>query len=233
MLGISLFSHVQGVLLIPSYFYLCYLAFRNNVKNRLIFSYFFIPFLFLALLYIYPIINNESLKNVLSSSEKSWVSDSLKKDLVSYSKDLMKALGYIIYNFWFLNFAIFFIPIRNFIKDKSLLFLIIFGLPVFCFSTIYAVSDNYVFFLNFNLAYLIILSVGLNNFITKFPKYTSLISILIFSTPLYYYSAKQLAMQTTKGKEFHQQKAYKDGLNYYLLPWMNNDKGILEVILNN
>ena len=233
MLGISLFSHVQGVLLIPSYFYLCNLAFRNNVKNRLIFSYFFIPFLFLALLYIYPIINNESLKNVLSSSEKSWVSDSLKKDLVSYSKDLMKALGYIIYNFWFLNFAIFFIPIRNFIKDKSLLFLIIFGLPVFCFSTIYAVSDNYVFFLNFNLAYLIILSIGLNNFITKFPKYTSLIFILIFSTPLYYYSAKQLAMQTTIGKEFHQQKAYKDGLNYYLLPWMNNNKGILEVILNN
>jgi len=51
--------------------------------------------------------------------------------------------------------------------------------------------------------------------------------------PLYYYSAKQLAMQTTKGKEFHQLKAYKDGLNYYLLPWMNNNKGILEVILNN
>ena len=114
MLGVSLFSHVQGVLLIPSYFYLCYLAFRNNVKNRLIFSYFFIPFLFLALLYIYPIINNESLKNVLSSSEKSWVSDSLKKDLVSYSKDLMKALGYIIYNFWFLNFAIFFMCQRLF-----------------------------------------------------------------------------------------------------------------------
>lgn len=58
ILGIGLFSHVQGILLIPSYFYLCFLAFRNNVKNRLIFSYFFIPFLFLALLYIYPIINN-------------------------------------------------------------------------------------------------------------------------------------------------------------------------------
>lgn len=232
-LGVSLFSHVQGILLFPSYFYLCYLAYKTDSKNRVILGYFFVPFIFLALLYIYPVINNESLKNILSSSNNTWVSDSLKKDFVSYFKDLVKALGYIIYNFWFLNFALFFIPIKNFTKDKSLLFLIIFGLPVFCFATIYAVSDNYVFFLNFNLAYLIILGVGLNNFITKFPKYTSLVSILIFSTPFYYYSTKQLAMKTTKGKEFHQQKAYKDGLNYYLLPWMNNNKGILEVILNN
>ncbi|MGV0922252.1 protein O-mannosyl-transferase family [Empedobacter tilapiae] len=232
-LGISLFSHIQGILLFPSYFYLCYLALKNNSKNRLIISFFLIPFLFLALLYIYPIVNNESFKNVLSSSEKTWVSDSLNKDFTNYFKDLLKAIGYIIYNFWFLNFALLFIPIKSFIKDKTLLYLVIFGLPVFCFSTIYAVSDNYVFFLNFNIVYLIILSIGLNNFITKFPKYNPFVSVLILLVPLYYYSTKQLVSKTAKGKEFHQQKAYKGGLNYYLLPWMNNNKGIIEVILNN
>ena len=80
---------------------------------------------------------------------------------------------------------------------------------------------------------MIILSIGLNNFITKFPKYNPFISVLILLVPLYYYSTKQLVSKTTKGKEFHQQKAYKGGLNYYLLPWMNNNKGIIEVILNN
>ncbi|WP_335891464.1 protein O-mannosyl-transferase family [Empedobacter brevis] len=231
-LGISLFSHMQGILLFPSYFYLCYLAYKENIKYYLVISYFSIPCLFLSLLFLYPIVNNESLKSVLSSPNKSWVTDSLEKDFINYLKDLIKAIGYIIYNFWWLNLALFFIPFKTFIKDKTMLFLVFFGLPVFGFSTIYAVSDNYVFFLNFNLSYLIILCVGLNSFITKYTKYTTLIFLLIFSIPLYYYSTKQLILQTKKGKEFHQQKAYKDGLNYYLLPWMNNNKGIIEVIIN-
>lgn len=233
ILGFSFFCHVQGILLLPSYFYLCYLAYRKNVNQLGYFLYFIIPLIFLGLLYIYPLANNLPLKNVLSSSQSSWVSDSFKKGLTNYFKDLLKAIGYIIYNFWFLNFALLFIPIKSFIKDKTLLYLVIFGLPVFCFSTIYAVSDNYVFFLNFNIVYLIILSIGLNNFITKFPKYNPFISVLILLVPLYYYSTKQLVSKTAKGKEFHQQKAYKGGLNYYLLPWMNNNKGIIEVILNN
>lgn len=233
ILGISLFSHVQGILLFPSYLYLSYLAYKENIKFNKIACYLIVPFIFLSLLYIYPFLNQESLKNVLSSSNKSWISDSLKKEFIHYVKDFIKAIGYLIYNFWWLNIALFFIPFKTFIKDKALLFLIIFGIPVFCFSTIYAVSDNYVFFLNFNLSYIIILCIGLNYFKIKFPRYSSLITLLILLTPLYYYSAKQVALQTTKGKEFHQEKAYKDGLNYYLLPWMNNNKGIIEVILNN
>lgn len=231
ILGISFFSHIQGILLLPSYFYLCYIAYENT-KNKTFIFYFFIPILFLTSLYIYPIVNNESLKNVLSSSDKSWVSDSLKKGFLSYIKDFIIAFGYLAYNFWWLNFTLFFIPIKEYFKNKTLLFLIILGLPVFGFSTIYAVSDNYVFFLNFNLSYLIILSIGLSHFITRFPKYKTIPSILIFLTPFYYFTVKQLALQTNQGKEFNQQKAYKDGLNYYLLPWMNNNKGIIEVILN-
>ncbi|MFV0193569.1 DUF2723 domain-containing protein [Empedobacter falsenii] len=232
ILGISFFAHIQGILLLPSYFYLCYLAY-DNTKNKTFGYYLFIPIIFLASLYIYPIVHNESIKNVLSSSDKSWVSDSLKKDFLSYIKDFVKAFGYLIYNFWWMNIFLLFIPIRDYFKNKILLFLIIFGLPVFGFSTIYAVSDNYVFFLNFNLSFLIISSIGLNYFITRFPKHTTIVSVLIFSTPFYYYTAKQLVLKTNKGQEFHHQKSYKDGLNYYLLPWMNNNKGIIEVILNN
>ena len=37
---------------------------------------------------------------------------------------------------------------------------------------------------------------------------------------------------TEKGKEFDDFKAYKGGLNYYLLPWLNDNKGILEFVID-
>ena len=67
ILGISFFSHIQGVLLLPSYIFLCFLNSQKKEKTFLT----LIPILFLGLLYIYPIINQESIKNVLSSSSQS------------------------------------------------------------------------------------------------------------------------------------------------------------------
>ena len=118
-------------------------------------------------MYIYPILNQENLKNVLSSATKTWVSDSYTKAYNEYIKDFGKAIIYLIYNFWFLNFLILYIPFKTIFKNKIVIFLAIFGLPVFIFSSIYAVSDNYVFFLNFNLAYLIVICYGLQNLIKK------------------------------------------------------------------
>ena len=233
ILGGSFLCHVQGILLIPSYLFLCYLIFKKNVNQKHYLLYTLIPFVFLAILYIYPIINNEPIKNVLSSVENSWVSDSLNKGIFDYSKDFIKAIGYIIYNFWGFSLLFFFIPLKTFNKNNFLMFLLIFGLPVFCFSTIYAVSDNYVFFLNFNFSYIIILCIGLTYFIQKFPNFKMVITLLILLTPLYYYSVKEISIQTNIGQEFNQNKSYKGGLDYYLTPWLNNNKGIIELILSN
>ncbi len=229
ILGISFFSHIQGVLLLPSYIFLCFL---NSQKKEKIFLT-LIPILFLGLLYIYPIINQESIKNVLSSSSQSWVSNTFKKTSSDYLKDGVKAIGYLIYNFWFFNLFILFIPFKHFFRNTILIFLTLIGIPVFCFSTVYAVSDNYVFFLNFNLSYCILLAIGLQYFISSKPNLKYIISFIIFATPFNYYFAKEIALKTKKGQEFHQEKAYKDGLNYYLLPWMNNNKGIVEVTIQN
>lgn len=230
VLGLSFSCHIQGFLLIPSYLYLCYVAFSKG--NSKVLAYSFLPILFILLLYIYPLANNLPIKNVFSSTNSSWVSDSLEKSILGYLKDFVQSLAYIIYNFWGFSIFLFFIPLKKFIKDQILLFLVIFGLPVFGFATIYAVSDNYIFFLNFNFSYLIILCVGLSYFINRFSKYQFIISCLVFITPLYYLAAKEIALQTEVGKKFHQAKLYKDGLTYYLLPWMNGNKGLLETLIN-
>ena len=233
ILGISFYSHIQSILLIPSYSYLCLLNYKSTKTNKSLIQNFIIPILFFLGLYIYPILNQENLKNVLSSATKTWVSDSYTKAYNEYIKDFGKAIIYLIYNFWFLNFLILYIPFKTIFKNKIIIFLAIFGLPVFIFSSIYAVSDNYVFFLNFNLAYLIVICYGLQNLIKKKELFIQYIFILFIAiTPLNYTLSKYIVSNTEAGKMFHQDKIYKDGLNYYMLPWYHNNKGIIEVYLN-
>ena len=40
-------------------------------------------------------------------------------------------------------------------------------------------------------------------------------------------------MEIEKGYEFNEQKKYKGGLKYYMLPWLNNNVGILETTIKN
>ena len=233
ILGISFYSHIQSILLIPSYCYVCFINYKNQktIKNSI--QNLTIPILLFLGLYIYPTLNQESFKNVLSSATKTWVSDSYSKAYNEYIKDFCKAIVYLIYNFWLLNFLIFYIPFKTIFKNKIVIFLAIFGLPVFIFSSIYAVSDNYVFFLNFNLAYLIIICYGLQNLIKKKRFFILYVFILLVAiTPLNYTLSKYIVSNTDTGKKFHQDKIYKDGLNYYMLPWYHNNKGIIEVYLN-
>ncbi len=233
ILGISFYSHIQSILLIPSYCYVCFINYKNQktIKNSI--QNLTIPILLFLGLYIYPTLNQESFKNVLSSATKTWVSDSYSKAYNEYIKDFCKAIVYLIYNFWLLNFLIFYIPFKTIFKNKIVIFLAIFGLPVFIFSSIYAVSDNYVFFLNFNLAYLIIICYGLQNLIKKKRFFILYVFILLVAiTPLNYTLSKYIVSNTDAGKKFHQDKIYKDGLNYYMLPWYHNNKGIIEVYLN-
>ena len=135
ILGISFYSHIQSILLIPSYCYVCFINYKNQktVKNSI--QNLIIPILLFLGLYIYPTLNQESFKNVLSSATKTWVSDSYSKAYNEYIKDFCKAIVYLIYNFWLLNFLIFYIPFKTIFKNKIVIFLAIFGLPVFIFSS--------------------------------------------------------------------------------------------------
>ncbi len=41
------------------------------------------------------------------------------------------------------------------------------------------------------------------------------------------------SMEIEKGYEFNEQKKYKGGLKYYMIPWLNNNVGILETTIKN
>lgn len=233
ILGISLFSHIQGILLLPSYAFLCFVNFKNSNNLKHTIFCLLIPVLFLCSLYIYPILNQESIKNVLSSSTQTWVSDTYNKPISSFAKDIAKAIFYLAYNFWFLNLLVLFLPFKTLYKNYIFLFLVIICIPVFCFSTVYAVSDNYVFFLNFNICYMIILCFGIVNISLKNQTFKRLVFISILATPFYYFSTREITLMTSLGNKFHTENAYKGGLNYYMVPWLNNNKGLIEVYLNN
>ena len=48
---------------------------------------------------------------------------------------------------------------------------------------------------------------------------------------MYYFIFKTVLL-TEKGKEFNNFKNYKGGLEYYMLPWMSNNVGIVEFTIN-
>ena len=58
-------------------------------------------------------------------------------------------------------------------------------------------------------------------------------SFIAFLIPLFYIFSFSIAQHTEKGKNFGEFKSYKGGLNYYLLPWMNENVGIVEFTLEN
>ena len=111
------------------------------------------------------------------------------------------------------------------------MFLVFFvaSLCVYGFSTFYAVSDNYVFFIPFNIIFALSIGYGLSS-----AKYTSLkkISWLCLFIPLGYILAYTTVSSIDKGKDFDNFKKYKGGLRYYMLPWMNDNSGILEFTID-
>lgn len=100
---------------------------------------------------------------------------------------------------------------------------------VYGFSTFYAVSDNYVFFLPFNVIFALSIGYGLSSVqYAGFRKF-SWICLLI---PLAYLLSYNIVRSTEKGKEIDHFKSYKGGLAYYLLPWMYNNSGIVGFTLD-
>ena len=103
------------------------------------------------------------------------------------------------------------------------------ALLVYGFSTFYIVSDNYVFFIPFNIIFALSIGYGLSS--AKYASFKKVSWICLF-IPLGYVLCYNIALSTEKGKEAHAFKKYKGGLNYYLLPWMNNNAGILEFTID-
>lgn len=225
VLGISLWAHIQNILLIPAFLYSIFLF--KKEKNAWLSLIFFT--LILAGLFIQPFYDGISFKYVFKSG--SWVENSLKKSFLDYLKDILKAFAYLIYNFW--HFIILGILGVLFLIKKNLslsIFLLTSGIPIFGFATFYAVSDNYVFFIGFNLIFAISCAIGLNVFIQKkYFKFLLSSSLLI---PVFYILSYNIALKIPQGKEFNNFKNYKGGLKYYLLPWIRDNKGIIEFTMD-
>ncbi|KAA2224773.1 protein O-mannosyl-transferase family [Chryseobacterium sediminis] len=226
-LGISLWLHIQNILLIPALaVFLFY--FRNEKKYAVVSLLIFI--VLFSSLFILNISQGLPFKSAYSSERGTWVEDSFKKDTLQYVKDFFQSLGYLLYNFnLFTYFGIAGI-LMLYKKNREMFFVFTAGaVCVYGFSTFYAVSDNYVFFLPFNIIFALSIGYGLSS--TKYAglRKFSWVCLLI---PVGYLLVYKVLLLTEKGKEFHAFKAYKGGLNYYVLPWMNDNIGILEFTID-
>lgn len=226
-LGISLWVHIQNILLIPAL--VVFLFYFRNEKKYAVVSLLIFAALFSSL-FVLNISQGLPFKSPYSSDQGTWVEDSLKKDTFQYVKDFFQSLGYLLYNFnLFTYFGIAGILLLYKTNRKMFFVFTVGAVCVYGFSTFYAVSDNYVFFLPFNIIFALSIGYGLSS-----TKYTSLrkFSWVCLLIPVGYLLVYKVILLTEKGKEFHTFKEYKGGLNYYALPWMNNNVGILEFTID-
>lgn len=225
-LGISLWAHIQNVLFIPAFLLFIY-YFKNNRKWAGLSLAMFV--LLFSSLFILNTVQGLPLNSPYSSGQGSWVENSFKKTATQYSSDFVKSILYLIYNFTiFIFFA--FVGIKMLFKENKKMFYTFFlaSLCVYGFATFYAVSDNYVFFIPFNLIFAIAIGYGISFKNVHIFK-TAVLALMI---PLFYVSCYKLAFFSEKAKEFNDFKSYKGGLEFYLLPWMNTNKGIIEFVID-
>jgi len=226
-LGISLWVHIQNILLIPAF--LLFLFYFKSEKKYFYPSLLVFVLLF-ASLFILNISQGLSFKSPYSSDQGNWVEESFSKTFLQYVKDFFQSFAYLIYNFNVFTFFGVMGAVFLYKSDRKMFFVFLAGsLCVYGFATFYAVSDNYVFFLPFNIIFALSVGYGLSH-----PKYAALkkMSWVCLLIPLGYLLTYKAIFQTEKGKTFHNFKKYKGGLDYYMLPWMNDNVGILEFTID-
>ncbi|PQA92368.1 hypothetical protein B0A69_15080 [Chryseobacterium shigense] len=225
-LGISLWLHIQNILMIPSLFLFLY-YFRTEKKYA--YTSLIIFLILFLLITVLNVAQGLPLNSPYTSEGAHWIQDTFKKTPKQYLLDFVQSIGYLIYNF---NLFIFFgiIGMIALYRINKKMFFVFFtaAVCVYGFSTFYAVSDNYVFFIPFNMIFALSIGYGL-----ALPKYAPLkkFSWICLLIPLGYYASYKTAFLTEKGRSFHEAKKYKGGLDYYLVPWMNNNVGILDFII--
>lgn len=231
VLGISLYAHIQNIMMIPGWLLLVFSHYRWQ-KKASIFSVLIFAALFSGL-FITAYFTGNALNRVMSSGNSNWVQGSFTKGFGGYLLDLAKAILYLIYNFWI--FAL--VGLFGFYKlmkeqNKYTWFLFFSFATPFGFATIYNVSDNYVFFLNSYLVFTLFIAKPLYHW----QKRSSIISKIAISLsvlpPLFYLLSFLVVCKLPQGKNFEKEKAFKGGLQYYLLPWMHENKGVLHYYLD-
>lgn len=226
-LGISIWLHIQNFLLIPAY--LLFLFYFKTYQSALGYSLGIFCCIF-SLMFIVNYSQGLPLYSPFSDNQGHWVQDSFEKSFSQYALDLIKSVGYLIYNF---NVFVFvgIIGMIMLYKENKQMFYIFFtaAMLMYGFATFYAVSDNYIFFLPFNIIFALAIGYGLTSKRYLFFRKLSWICILI---PTFYYTCFSIVSFTEQGKNFNDFKSYKGGLKYYMLPWMNDNKGILEFVID-
>ncbi|KFC18646.1 protein O-mannosyl-transferase family [Chryseobacterium sp. FH1] len=232
ILGLSLWAHVQNMMLIPAWLILCFSSFKNLKINIL--PSISIFFVFAFGLYFLAYLNGYETASVYGSSNSNWVEGSLQKSISGFAKDIAVAIGYLIYNFWIFiipAIVIIFKKAKTFRDSQNLFYLLSFIVP-FGFATIYNVSDNYVFFLNAYLFFVFFIIEGLIDIKISQPKIYKAMSLSVFCVPVFYLLSFFIVSKTPQGQNFDKEKSHKGGLSYYLFPWMNDNVGVLEYYLD-
>lgn len=228
-LGISMWVHIQNIMLIPAYFVLLY-QLRDLRKNIFIsaslFTLIFVTMFFTNYLADIPI------KYTFLTGTGPWIEDTFNQGVLDLFKDLIKSFLFLFYNF---NIFLVFIPwgvSELFKTQRNLFFFIAVSfLFTFGFATFYAVSDNYVFFIPSYFTIIIMIGFGIKSLSMKYKlKRLQFITLFI---PLFYLGCYKVTSSLRVTENFQQQKAYKGGLSYYMLPWLHDNIGCLEFIFNN
>lgn len=232
ILGISFWIHVQNIMIIPSLFFLYFYTWKNlNLKTM--------PAVILFLgsslaLFIPSIILKENLTHVYGSSNAILIQGTFTKSIAQYLKDIVIACGYLIYNFWYFIIPAIYSIWSRFKKPSYLnIFLAIAFIIPFAFGTFYNVSDNYVYFLGPYQIFLLYIIDGIILLSKKRKAFYQFSWILALTIPLMYIVSYQILIQLKSVKKFDAEKSYKGGLSYYTYPWMINNKGILEITIDN
>ncbi|WP_379966360.1 protein O-mannosyl-transferase family [Epilithonimonas sp. UC225_85] len=228
-LGVSFWVHIQNIMLIPGYLVLLYLL-RSDRKKVLISLVSFITIF--SFMFFVNYLNGIEAKYVFTSKKGPWVQNTFEQSFLDLIKDVVKSVLYLIYNFnIFIIFCVSGIVYlyRNF--KNEFFFIATASLFTLGFATFYAVSDNYVYFIPFYLLFIVFIALGIKKLSAKYALIKLKFAPLFI--PLFYCFSLFLVSFTPQGKKFHQDKLYKGGLNYYMLPWLNNNIGCIEFTLDN
>ncbi len=226
--GISFWVHILSITILPG-FLLLILFSKSSHRSRYLSIGIFI--LLISIPFILNSIQRLPFNSFYSGTKLNWLENSFTKSFFDYLKDLLKAIGYLLYNFNVFAFVGLFGFWKLYQKNRNLFWILfISAIGNFGFATIYAVTDNYVFFFPFNIIFALIIGYGLLSWKWKNTKQFSYACLLI---PLFYIASYTVAAKTQKGKEFNEFKSYKGGLTYYLIPWLNDNVGIVEITLDN
>ena len=227
LLGISLWVHIQNIMLLPAYLFLLYQV-KSDRRNTAISLLSFV--IIFSLMFYVNHLQHIEMKYVFASKNGHWIQSTFDQSLMDLVKDVVKAVSFLVYNF---NVFILFsmsgiVHLYKSFKTESLF---LFTASVFTvgFATFYAVSDNYVFFIPFYIILTLFIALGIKTLSSKYA--LRKLRFAPFLTPLFYLCSLYVVSSTPQGKKFHQEKMYKNGLTYYMLPWLHDNIGCIEFTL--